>query len=417
MARGRDGLYRRENRILAFRFKESDGRWREKYTGTSDRSEAREFRNRFLEDLRKGTLPTEMANWKLEEAAEWWNVFRKSRIASSTLGSERYRLPHFSRILGNRRLSEITNHDLDRYVTRRLEEGIGAWSINKEILLWSLILKKAKVWSRLRDDYKPLRTKASDIGRALSREELRRLAETAQTDQDWEAAFYGSVLAANTGLRGGEIKKLRLGAIDLDLRRLVIRRHDTKTDAGARYVELNQDATEAAWRLVLRANKLGAVQPEHYLMPKHLSRVMYGPEKGKRGYDPIQHQSYWDTAWRSLTSAVRCPKCRSLQRPSNECANEACKSDMRRVKSPTQGLRFHDLRHTFITHLVERGVPIGVIQSFVGHLSARMVRHYTHVTSGVARKAVELLDHEPMLAATEKLADEDRRRPLVLRIS
>jgi hypothetical protein len=27
-----------------------------------------------------------------------------------------------------------------------------------------------------------------------------------------------------------------------------------------------------------------------------------------------------------------------------------------------------------------------------------MVRHYTHITSGAARKAVELLDEQPMLA-------------------
>jgi hypothetical protein len=47
--------------------------------------------------------------------------------------------------------------------------------------------------------------------------------------------------------------------------------------------------------------------------------------------------------------------------------------------------------------MVERGVPLGGIQTFVGHISARMVRHYTHITSGVARKAVELLDQEPIL--------------------
>jgi hypothetical protein len=33
---------------------------------------------------------------------------------------------------------------------------------------------------------------------------------TAATDVDWTVAFYGSVLAANTGLRGGEIKLFRI---------------------------------------------------------------------------------------------------------------------------------------------------------------------------------------------------------------
>jgi hypothetical protein len=48
--------------------------------------------------------------------------------------------------------------------------------------------------------------------------------------------------------------------------------------------------------------------------------------------------------------------------------------------------------------MVELGVPLGVIQTFVGHMSSRMVRHYTHVSSGAARKAVELLDSDPILA-------------------
>jgi len=283
------------------------------------------------------------------------------------------------RILGNVKLKSIANVSLDNYVTRRLSEEIAPWSINKEILTWSMVLKKAKLWRRLADDYKPLKTKASDIGRALTRDELRHLAATASTDPDWMAAFYGSVLAANTGLRGGEIKKLRIGSLDLDNRRLRIHRADTKSDAGARTVELNRDATEAAARLLMRAHELkpAANRPEHFLMPKHLSRIAHGEHKGERGYDPNQHQLYWDTAWHTLTEKAGLP-----------------------------GLRFHDLRHTFITHMVELGVAIGVIQTFVGHMSARMVRHYTHVSSGAARKAVELLDSDPILSPIAQTSGE-----------
>jgi integrase len=59
--------------------------------------------------------------------------------------------------------------------------------------------------------------------------------------------------------------------------------------------------------------------------------------------------------------------------------------------------RFHDLRHSFITHMVERGVPLGTIMAMVGHISKRMLLHYTHISSGAARRAVEVLDAEPML--------------------
>lgn len=79
---------------------------------------------------------------------------------------------------------------------------------------------------------------------------------------------------------------------------------------------------------------------------------------------------------------------------------ETCKANMQGLKSATEGLRFHDLRHSFITDMVERGVPLGTIQAFVGHMSKRMLDHYTHISTGAARKAVELLDQEPMLTGT-----------------
>jgi hypothetical protein len=144
MARGRDGLYRPENGILAFRYQDVAGIWREKYTGERDRKQARKLRDDFLANLEQGTLPTEIAEWRLAEAEKWWNEFRKPRIAENTRNSERYRLQHLQRVIGNKRLREITNKDLDDYTTKRLDEGIGAWSINKEILLWSLILKKSE---------------------------------------------------------------------------------------------------------------------------------------------------------------------------------------------------------------------------------------------------------------------------------
>jgi len=376
--RKRDGLYRRGN-IFAFRYKDAEGIWREKQTGKHDRQEAKDFRADFLNDLRNGTMPTHMAEWTLEQARTWWLEFRKPRVAAGTLTAEGYRLKPMIRVLGNVRVKQLMNVQIDNYVTKRLSEEIAPWSINKEVLTWSMILKKAKLWRRLADDYKPLPTKVSDIGRALTRDELRHLATVAITDKDWMAAFYGSVLAANTGLRGGEIKKLRIGSVDLENRRLKIRRADTKSDAGARVVELNRDATEAAKCLLVRASDLKppATEAAHFLLPKHLSRIAHGEHKGKRGYDPTQHQQYWDTAWHSLTETAGFP-----------------------------GLRFHDLRHTFITHMVELGVAIGVIQTFVGHMSSRMVRHYTHVSSGAARKAVELLDSDSILTPMAQTSEQ-----------
>src|SRR5438128_4146841 len=53
---------------------------------------------------------------------------------------------------------------------------------------------------------------------------------------------------------------------------------------------------------------------------------------------------------------------------------------------------FTTCEHTFITFMAERGVPLPVVQNMVGHMSARMTRYYTHISSQAARKVVELLD-------------------------
>src|SRR5436309_11184163 len=69
----------------------------------------------------------------------------------------------------------------------------------------------------------------------------------------------------------------------------------------------------------------------------------------------------WDTAWRALRDAAGLP-----------------------------GLRFHDLRHTVITELAEMGVADHVLESITGHLSRRMLEHYSHIRIDAKRQALAL---------------------------
>jgi hypothetical protein len=71
----------------------------------------------------------------------------------------------------------------------------------------------------------------------------------------------------------------------------------------------------------------------------------------------------WDTAWRALRDAA-----------------------------DLSGLRFHDLRHTVITELAEMGVADHVLESISGHLSRRMLEHYSHIRIDAKRQALDALD-------------------------
>ena len=88
-------------------------------------------------------------------------------------------------------------------------------------------------------------------------------------------------------------------------------------------------------------------------------------------------------------AAKECPKCGLLQRPSESCKNEKCNADMHDVKSPLDGLRFHDLRHTAITKLAESQASDQTIMAIAGHVSRQMLEHYSHIRMAAKRAALD----------------------------
>jgi integrase len=227
-----------------------------------------------------------------------------------------------------------------------------------------MILRRARLWARIADDFKSLREDKRGPGRALSVEQERTLFEVAASNPRWTVAFYAALLAANTTARGCELKGLQIGDVNLIEGTIRIRRASTKTDAGARIVPLNESALSAAARLLERAQKLGATQPDHYVMPTALYQ-----HKGEKdptrssGYDPTVPMKTWRTAWRNLTSEAGLP-----------------------------GLRFHDLRHHSITKLAEAGVPDHTLMAIAGHVSREMLEHYSHIRMEAKRDAVAALE-------------------------
>lgn len=105
----------------------------------------------------------------------------------------------------------------------------------------------------------------------------------------------------------------------------------------------------------------------------------------------LRPMSCWRTAWRNLTRAIQCPACGQLQQPADVCRNGECKADIRGARSPLHGLRFHDLRHHAITELSEGQASDQIIMSIAGHVSLKMLAHYSHVRMAAKRKALDAL--------------------------
>jgi integrase len=53
---------------------------------------------------------------------------------------------------------------------------------------------------------------------------------------------------------------------------------------------------------------------------------------------------------------------------------------------------WHDLRHSYGSHLATRAVPLKVIQELMGHATIDMTMRYAHLSPDTRREAVSVLD-------------------------
>lgn len=323
-----------------------------KTTSKTLAKQAEQKRRRELEEGFNGITDRREERIKtIKELADSYLDGYKVRMKSVPFAE--YALKHLTRHLGRQMAVEVTEKTVKDYQTERLKEKAAPKTINEEVgfLLRLLGEQGDSIRAKLRRQ-KALKLPArSDIGKAYTPEEKGFLYDEAKKRRS-KAIYPALVLTLNCGLRDKELRQLQWDRVHLREAYLAV--GESKTDAGSgRTIPLNAVALEvlktySAWY----REKFKDLKPEWFVFPAGRPQPT----------DPTKPCTSFKTVWRMIKS-----------------------------KADVKG-RWHDNRHTFITGLAESGEASDqTIMDIAGHVSKRMLKHYSHIRMEAKRRAVAAL--------------------------
>jgi integrase len=350
-------LYKRE-KIWWTDFSVNGVRYRESLD-TTDWREAQAKEKELISQASQGKLVTgyqQFGRLAFSQAADLYIAERLPHLSASSIQTEKGRLKPLKTHFATTCLSRIVADSVRLYVAARKAGNLSNRTINMEVSCLARILRRAKRWHLIADEIRPL-PERRDIGRVLTPEQKSNLMKTALSKPEWQVARLAMTLALNTTMRACEIRGLRWQ--DVDSKERVVTVTVSKTEAGKRLIPLNRNAWRAILELGERTKRLvgRSLEPGWYVFPH---------AEGNTKPDPRLPMRSWRTAWRRLTK-----------------------------EAGLSGLRFHDLRHHAITELAESSTSDQTIMSIAGHVSARMLAHYSHVRLKAKRDALEALSDKP----------------------
>ena len=254
--------------------------------------------------------------------------------------TEKYIVEEFASLFGDTPLAQITTWQIEKW---KAEGGkrLNPVTVNRRLTVIKHMFKQAVEWDLVKSN--PATsvkrfTVNSERTRFLTQHEIQTLLETCekQITSPWLLPLV--TLALNTGMRQGELLRLKWENVDLERGSITIIQSKTLR---RKTIAINEPAREALnW---LQENRYGEL----------LLMWPWG--------DPIGKVTVYDAFKKACSTAG------------------------------ITDFRFHDLRHTFASHLVMAGVDLVTVKELLGHKTINMTNRYTHLAQEHKAQAVAKL--------------------------
>lgn len=265
-------------------------------------------------------------------------AFLLSRAELKSTSRDRTALQHLYPAFTGQRLDELNPVWIRQYIRQRQREGAAASSINKETGLLSRAINYAnQEWGYALNNPAPGLKQREPEGRVRWLTKTQAAALVAAAGQCGpRAAHLPDVitLALHTGMRKGELLGLEWARVDFV--------------NGLIYLEAMHTKANRRRAIPINGPAMAALQRRQAVADGPL--IFKGVQDVKRSF------------------------------------GHAC-----RLAGITN-FRFHDLRHTFASWLVQAGAPLPEVRDLLGHASIEMTERYAHLAPDRLRGAVAMLE-------------------------
>lgn len=372
---------RRERYVIDFYDTHGKRRWITMPKGTTKKKTTEKLRE--IEDqLRRGIYLPDKKIPTFKQVAKDWIEFKKPNLRHSTWsvyeGHTRNHFDDFDPVKVNR----ITTAKVEKWITERHNEGMNIGTIKKILVTLGQIMTYAARHGYI--DHNPVREAERPRGngekeegkiRVLTPVEINALLNSVE-DKKYQTLF---MLAIFSGARQGELLGLKWSDVDWENSQIHIQRtfnngrwYDVKTAASNRRIDIGpfMMAKLKEWKLACPPNALGLVFPNS-------------------AGNPINH---------------------------NNLVNRHYQPALKDAGLPI--IRFHDLRHTYASLLIEQGENIKYIQTQLGHSSPSVTLNiYAHLMQSINREAANRLENAIFETDGSKMVAETKKGEMVSTIT